>query len=190
MNLLPQSKTQLTVVAAVLTALAVATLFALSGNDSQAAADAGKTPNAPAASVPFIEENPQLAAAGYDLAGARVLATNSADSDLIAVERNGGAQVCIVATEPTRPRAGGGACANRAAFDTEGVFAVLLGDNAREVVALLPDGVAQVTATGADGTRSEVAVENNAIRLPLADAHQVRFAVDGHPVSRDLAPAG
>lgn len=186
MNLVPRSKSQLTVLAAALTAIALAIVFALSGNDSRASADTGKALDA---SVPFLDENPQLTAAGYDLAGARVLATNSAGSHLIAVEHDGGTQVCIVATEPTRPRAGGGACATREAFGTEGVFAVLLGD-AREVVGLLPDGVAHVTATSADGTRTEVAVENSTIRLPLVDAHHVSFTVDGTPVSRDLAPAG
>ena len=190
MNLIPQSKTHLAVVGAVLVALAVAIVFALAGNSSKAVADASSAPASPAASVPFIEDNPQLAAAGYDLAGARVLSTNSAGSDLIAVDRDGGAQVCIVATEPTRPRAGGGACATREAFGTEGVFAVLLGDNSREVVGLLPDGVAQVTATAADGTSSEVAVEHNAIRLPLAEANHVSFTVDGKPATRNLAPTG
>jgi hypothetical protein len=189
MNLIPQTKTHLAVVGAVLAALAIAIVFALAGNSSKAAADASPAPASPAASVPFIEDNPQLAAAGYDLAGARVLSTSSAGSDLIAVDRDGGAQVCIVATEPTRPRAGGGACATREDFGTDGVFAVLLGDS-REVVGYLPDGVAQVTATGADGTSTDVAVENNAIRLPLADANRVSFAVDGKPVTRNLAPAG
>jgi hypothetical protein len=74
-------------------------------------------------------------------------------------------------------------------FGSEGVFAVLLGDDSGEVVGLVPNGVTQVTITGADGARSEVAVKHNVIRVPLADANQVSFAIDGEPVSRDLAPA-
>ncbi len=194
MNLVPLSKRRLTALATALALLALAIPLALRGNDSQAADPSASTPEpplavlatpAPTRPVPFLEQN-GAQASGLDVTGARVATTNQVGSDLIAAERDAGKLICVIATEPTRPQAGAGACATRESFDAKGVFAVLMGDESRELVALLPDGVTELLATSADGARQAVKVANNAIRLPLDDAQHLSFDLNGTTVERDF----
>lgn len=141
----------------------------------------------PTRNIPYLTQNGELAAKGkMDLAGARVAATSPTGSDLLAVPTNAGAMICVIATFPAHPRAGGGACATRDQFKAGGVFAILADKDHPEVIGLLPDGVATVEATDAYGHHTRVSVRKNAIRLPHAEANIVTFYIGMERVVQDL----
>jgi hypothetical protein len=138
--------------------------------------------------IPYLAQAPGLPAlAGMDIAGARLAATSPTGSHLLAVESDGGRSICVVATDTVNPRSGAGSCATRESFMVEGVFAALVGPDVREVIGLLPDGVATVVATDLQGGRTTVQVRKNAIRLPLAQAATISFNLDGRPVLQDFS---
>jgi hypothetical protein len=142
----------------------------------------------PTRSIPYLTQNPQFAVAPVemDLAGARVAATSPTGSDLIAVERKGGTMICVIATDRVEPRSGAGACATREQFRAQGVFAALVEPDSRELIALLPDGVATVLAADAQGKGRTVAVRKNAIRLPIDQANVVTFYIGVRRVVQDF----
>ncbi|GII60937.1 hypothetical protein Skr01_10220 [Sphaerisporangium krabiense] len=144
----------------------------------------------PTRRIPYLADNPDIAAAsGMDLAGARVAATDAAGSDLIALTRHGDKEVCVIATDPVVLRTGAGSCASVTAFATKGVFAVLLAKDFREVVGLVPDGVATVVAGDAHGHHTTLPVHKNAIRVPLDHVTTLTFSISGRQVVQDFTQA-
>ncbi len=202
-----KTRTARTLLAVAFAAAALAAIAALtlSGKAATAAADSPAAPaelihlaalKAPATAqpVPFLKQD-FLAATGYDVASARLLATNAAGSQVIAIPRVGDGsggpahQLCILVTEADYPTRGAGACDSIASFNAEGVFVTLSRGNLAtdEVVGVLPDGVETVSVASATSQRRTFNVTAGVVRFPRDGASHVTFAGPGGTVDQPIA---
>jgi hypothetical protein len=105
---------------------------------------------------------------------------------------SGASRICVAATSEFEPGSYAGACAGSADAATDGVVATShpspgtvaregLAAGTTEVVALVPDGVSQVSVTEADGAKRTVPVTGNTAAASF----------DGRPASLEFSgPAG
>ncbi len=144
--------------------------------------------------VPFLERE-GLQESGHDIASARLLATDSAGSQVIAIPRLGSSsepvyqQLCSVVTEADQPTAGAGACASTAEFNEGGVFVTLSRGNpdTDEVVGILPDGVASVVVHSSGKATRTLDVRDSVVRFKHDGATSVTIAGPKGSVERPIA---
>lgn len=177
-TILQSRKTWALLILAVVAAAGVF-LTTLSGKTTAVAGDETEVPfhlavietgnSATEEEVPFLERRDSLIEAGYDLSSARLLATNAAGSQVIAMVQSGDDrdQLCVIATDADHPRAGAGGCGSASDFNKYGMFTTLTKGNPEtdEVVGLLPDGVDSIVVHSADGEDRELSVESNVVRF-------------------------
>jgi hypothetical protein len=193
------------VVATTLGAALLVTTLALSAAPSGAAPDTPRASNddvrlaamhdAPSTpTVPFLEQG-FLAESGYDAERARVLATDSVGSHVIAIPRtepgasSAAEQLCVVVTDASAPTRGAGGCGSVAEFNRAGIFVTLSRGPAEtnETVGVVPDGVTSVAVHAPTGHTRPLDVTDSVVRFGTDDARSVTLIGDGQPVDRPIA---
>ncbi len=191
-------------VATVVAAGAVAVAFA-GGGDSAAGSGQGAPDVAPrfavlsdpGASSALDGTDRQLLASMTALTGkyhadwsaARVATETSGGQKLIVTAGDGYVCFVLASADPKLKEVGGGTCASNETANRDGA-AVVSGEVPNAVVAgIVPDGVAEVTVSYADGSQKVVAVDHNAYVIQSAAAsREIAFSGPAGSSTRALAP--
>lgn len=133
-----------------------------------------------------------MAAGGYDVAGARQALTLSDGERFVAARRSDprlGSGDLICGLTVAKDGGSHGGCTSIADFNERGIASVSGSASDVQLVGLVPDGVATVTVSFADGTSQSLGVQSNAYALRSDIATEtVSFDGPDGSVTRAITP--